>query len=231
MTAILFDIDGTLTDTKKVDDACFIQAFETVFGIDISRQNWSELKNVTDWGITEEIIVRERNSLPTGLEYERLTQEFVRLLQEELQADKTQFQEITGAFDFIQFLKQKAEVAIGIATGGWEPSALLKLQAIGIDASEFAFSSSTRFKERTDIVSDTIQQLQAKLGAMPKRIIYFGDGVWDFLTCQQLGIEFVGIDSQECYILQNLGAKTVSKDFTQPGVLYEKLGIKSSSLQ
>ena len=58
MTAIIFDIDGTLSNTTKVDDKCFIKAFKIVFGIDISNQNWSELTNVTDWGITEEIILK-----------------------------------------------------------------------------------------------------------------------------------------------------------------------------
>ena len=48
MTATIFDIDGTLTNTTKVDDKCFIQAFENVFGIDISNQDWSELKHVTE---------------------------------------------------------------------------------------------------------------------------------------------------------------------------------------
>lgn len=53
MTAIVFDIDGTLTNTRKVDDKCFIKAFKNTFEIDISNQNWSEFTNVTDWGITE----------------------------------------------------------------------------------------------------------------------------------------------------------------------------------
>ncbi|NNF32714.1 MAG: HAD family hydrolase, partial [Saprospiraceae bacterium] len=47
MKTIIFDIDGTLTDTKEVDDKCFIQAFHNVFDMDIRSQNWSAFKNVT----------------------------------------------------------------------------------------------------------------------------------------------------------------------------------------
>ncbi|NER85007.1 MAG: hypothetical protein F6K42_36970 [Leptolyngbya sp. SIO1D8] len=59
MIATIFDIDGTLKDTTFIDDKCFIEAFDSIFGIDINNQNWSELKHVTDWGITEEIVFKK----------------------------------------------------------------------------------------------------------------------------------------------------------------------------
>ena len=61
MKFVIFDIDGTLTDTKKVEDKCFMKAFKQAFGIDITSQKWEDLQHVTDWGITEEIIQREWN--------------------------------------------------------------------------------------------------------------------------------------------------------------------------
>ena len=107
MIAVIFDIDGTLTDTTKVDDKCFIKAFKNVFGIDISNWNWSELINVTDWGITEELILNHKNRIPTAIEYEKMISEFVSLLQYELNTNKNQFQEIEGASNFIRFLMKK----------------------------------------------------------------------------------------------------------------------------
>jgi beta-phosphoglucomutase-like phosphatase (HAD superfamily) len=107
MIAVIFDIDGTLTDTTKVDDKCFIKAFKNVFGIDISNRNWSELINVTDWGITEELILNHKNRIPTAIEYEKMISEFVSLLQYELNTNKNQFQEIEGASNFIRFLMKK----------------------------------------------------------------------------------------------------------------------------
>jgi len=64
MKYIIFDIDGTLTNTKKVDDECFINAFEQTFDINIEQVNWEDIANVTDWGITEEIILREKGGKP-----------------------------------------------------------------------------------------------------------------------------------------------------------------------
>jgi len=225
MTGIIFDIDGTLTNTTKVDDKCFIQAFKIVFGIDISNQDWSELKNVTDWGITEEIILKNWNRIPTEIEYEKMIAEFLTQLQSELNANQKQFQEIKGALNFIQYLKEKSNLAIGIATGGWEKSANLKLKSIGIDSAEFVISNSNHFKTREGILSKTIRNLKENWNNKIDRIIYFGDGTWDFLTCEKLNIEFIGIDNSKNNKLKEIGAKTIFNDFEQYELIYKKLGI------
>lgn len=56
MKFVIFDIDGTLTDTKTVDDYCFTIAFNSIFGLDLSNYDWSTLNDVTDWGITEQLV-------------------------------------------------------------------------------------------------------------------------------------------------------------------------------
>lgn len=215
MIATIFDIDGTLTDTTKVDDKCYVNAFENVFGIDISNQDWSELKNVTDLGITEEIIYKNWNRKPTKAECNKLELNFVRLLKNELENDKIQFREVNGATKFIERLNQKNDIIIGFATGGWKTSATLKLNAIGIEPTEFPFSNSSRFKEREKILSDTINQIIQGTHKPIERIVYFGDGTWDFLTCQKLGIDFIGIDYESNGKLKKIGAKTLFRDFDQ----------------
>lgn len=228
MTAIIFDIDGTLTDTTKVDDKCFMKAFKNVFGIDISNQNWLDFKNVTDWGITEELILKHKKRLPTAIEYEKIISEFLLELQYELNTNKNQFQEIEGASVFIKFLQEKDEIKIGIATGGWEKSALLKLNAIGVNASKFAFSNSNHFKAREDIVLNTIQELKQKNKI--DRIIYFGDGTWDYLTCEKLGIEFIGIDNSKNNKLKTIGTKTIFEDFSDFELIYKSFVINKKTL-
>jgi beta-phosphoglucomutase-like phosphatase (HAD superfamily) len=227
MTSIIFDIDGTLTNTTKVDDKCFIKAFRTVFGIDISNQKWSELTNVTDWGITEEIILKNWNRVPTVIEYKKMISEFVTQLQSELIANEKQFQEIKGALNFIDFLRTKSNIKIGIATGSWEKSANLKLKSLGINSSEFVFSNSDHFKTREAIVSNTIRKLNENWNNKVDRVIYFGDGTWDFLVCKKLGIEFIGIDNTKNNKLKKIGTKLVFKDFKQPELIYNELGIEN----
>ena len=211
---IIFDIDGTLTNTKNVDDKCFIKAFEKIFDINIENQNWNELKNVTDWGITEEIVQKNLNRKPTEQEFEGMLNEFIGLLKFEKEKDISQFNEIYEAKNFFHYLKNKTEYKIGIATGAWEKSALLKLETIGIDVNGIAFSNSNKYKSREIITKDVINQLSDKF-SKPDEIIYFGDGEWDFKTCQKLGIRFIGIDTNNNGKLKKLGVKNVFDNYIE----------------
>ena len=213
MQFVIFDIDGTLTNTKKVDDKSFIKAFKKTFKIDISNQKWGNLKNVTDWGITEEIIQREWNRKPRKEEYEFMISNFINNLKEERIKNKQQFIEILGSRDFFYELKELNAFKLGIATGAWEKSAKLKLETIGIGLEEICFSNSDYHKSRESITKDVIEQLKRKNKETPERIIYFGDGEWDFKTCQNLGIEFIGINNEKDNKLKELGAKTVFTNY------------------
>lgn len=223
MKFVIFDIDGTLANTKKVEDKCFMKAFEQTFQIDIWNQKWENLKNVTDWGITEEIIHREWNRKPRKNEYELMISNFVTNLNEERIKDKLQFSEISGARDFFYELKEIDQFKLGIATGSWEKSAKLKLETIEIELDEICFSNSDYYKSREAITKDVIEQLIRKNSKTPEQIIYFGDGEWDFKTCQNLGIEFIGIDVDNDHKLKRLGAKNVFTDYSNKKQIMNKL--------
>jgi beta-phosphoglucomutase-like phosphatase (HAD superfamily) len=223
MTFLIFDIDGTLTNTMAVEDKCFFKAFELTFGLDISDQDWADFQNVTDWGITEEIMERNFNRQPSPIEYNSLMDTFTNLLKAEMSKDKTQFSEVPGASDFLALLSSEPEFAIGFATGSWSHSASIKLQTIGIQADQFAFSNSDHHKSREDITRHAISQLQEQTGRSPKQIIYFGDGIWDFKTCQNLEIPFIGIDVNGNGKLVSLGAEVVFRDYLDQSIILEAI--------
>lgn len=223
MNYIIFDIDGTLTNTVAVDDKCYINSFESLFGISLINVKWSDLKNVTDWGITEELV---RIKLKREIEEDQfiqLKQIFISALQDELKKDRSQFLEIPGATNFFNNLMANPNFEIGIATGGWEESANLKLNCIGIDPDTNSFSSSNHFKRREDITLDVIDQIKTKTTHSADQIIYFGDGEWDYKTCQKLGIRFIGIDSQMNNKLSKIGAKEIYTDFKNPDEIMKSI--------
>ena len=213
MKLLIFDIDGTLANTKKVDDQCFIQAFESCFNIDLRHQRWEILQNVTDWGITEEIILDNWKRVPSTDEYERMKTLLVQNLKIAKNDEPNLFEEVSGATAFFNHLNEQSNYAIGIGTGAWEESALVKLSAIGIDPSSIPFSNSNYFKTRGQITQHVIEQATEKHKTTFDKIIYFGDGEWDFKTCQELGIPFIGIDVLNDGKLKKLGAKTVFQHF------------------
>lgn len=223
MKLIIFDIDGTLTDTKAVDDKCFINAFETTFQLDIKNQIWADLQNVTDWGITEEIINQRLNRNPSEAEYKHMHDNHVENLKAEKIKDNAQFEAVSGANKFIQQLVSLGEYKIGVATGAWEKSALIKLEVIELDTSEVPFSNSDYHKTREAITLHTMEQAKIKYQQDFEEIIYFGDGEWDYKTCKKLGIKFIGIDITSNKKLTKLGAKKVFPNFLDAGAIFSNL--------
>jgi beta-phosphoglucomutase-like phosphatase (HAD superfamily) len=56
MYLVIYDIDGTLTDTNNVDELCYVQAVREVLKIPDVDSDWNHYRNVTDQGVAEEII-------------------------------------------------------------------------------------------------------------------------------------------------------------------------------
>jgi len=52
MQLVIFDIDGTLTDTNKVDADCFVRAFYEEFNILHINQNWQYYTHIIGVGKT-----------------------------------------------------------------------------------------------------------------------------------------------------------------------------------
>ena len=213
MKLVIFDIDGTLTDTKKVDDKCFVKAFKQTFDIEIAALDWGVTKNVTDWGLTEEVVEMVYDRKPTEKEYKKMLKIFMDLLKKEKQEDSSQFMAVKGAVSFYNYIKNKTKWQLGIATGSWEKSALLKLHSIGIEVDGVAFSNSDYFISREGITQHAIDQVKKNHEIKIDDIVYFGDGVWDYNTCKNLGIRFIGIDILKDSKLKNIGATTVFNDF------------------
>jgi phosphoglycolate phosphatase-like HAD superfamily hydrolase len=58
MHLVVFDIDGTLTDTNLVDGECYWRAVREVLGLSGERPDWSDFHHVTDVGIAAELCAR-----------------------------------------------------------------------------------------------------------------------------------------------------------------------------
>ncbi len=211
--AVIFDIDGTLADSKKAEDECFISAFHNVFGIDLQGINWETIQHVTDWGITEEIVLAERGRLPLDSEYEALKSAFIGNWEKEIVNNPSSLVEVSGAVSFFNRLSLDDNYKIGLATGSWKVSALLKLNTIGIDPAPYVFSHSDHYKSREDIMRRSISILTGADAINHTEVIYFGDGLWDLQACRNLGVSFIGIDILQDGRLIEKGAKHVFRNF------------------
>lgn len=206
MNLIVFDIDGTIVDSVQVDDFCFKKSFQRIHDIDISNADWSNFKHVTDSGLAHEIFEAHYGIAPTASEILKLKRYFYRLLEQRIH----EITEIKGARKTLLLLMENPEFSIAFATGGWRETALLKLSAIGFELGEITLVSADEHFSRSEITRLAIDNTLSKAGLNEfKTITYVGDGLWDFKTTTELGINFIGIDSHQNNKLMNAGATRV----------------------
>jgi phosphoglycolate phosphatase-like HAD superfamily hydrolase len=212
----IFDIDGTLTKTTQVDDQCFVQSFVDELGITNLDTNWSRYPSVCDSGITQHIFRAHLCRMPSAREIARLQCRFVALLEQAYKREPHLFIEVPGAGTAVQNLRQHPDWAVAIATGGWQASALFKLNKAGIvvDGLPAAFADHGVTREvilaaAMVVARHTYQQQHFS------RIVYIGDGVWDVRTARQLQLDFLGVASGEREAaLRAEGARAIIQDFT-----------------
>ena len=65
MHLVMFDIDGTLTETTKVDEECFVRSFKDVFGFADLDTDWSHYPHTTDSGIFHDVFTSRIGRSPT----------------------------------------------------------------------------------------------------------------------------------------------------------------------
>ena len=217
MNLVIFDIDGTLTKTDRIDDICFVQAMADAHAITNVSTDWAGYSHTTDSAITLDIFKHQFNRAPEEVELLKLKSQFVRLLEDYRAKDSSLFAEITGASSILQRLNREPEWRVAIASGGWGVSAALKLKVAGIEVDDFPAAFAEDGLSREEILQSAISKAE-KLYQQKHfaRIVSVGDGVWDVRTARSLGFPFLGIgagkDAEKK--LRRAGATHIIEDFT-----------------
>ena len=219
---VIFDIDGTITATIEADDYGFIKTFNDLYRIDLGGADWGEFKDITDLGITRQVFKTHFSRFPKRDEIDQIKKHFLGLLEKQFQLDPSKFSEVVGAGAFFNQLQEK-EYRVAIATGGWQETAEFKLERVGLDVSSIPFANSNHHHSRADITKLAIEFARDFYAAEFERIIYFGDGRWDLMTCREMGIDFIGVDFYRTGVLRELGATQVIGDFTEIEKLFAML--------
>lgn len=208
MQLVIFDVDGTLTDTNKVDADCFVRSFNEEFSISHINQNWQNYTYSTDSGITQQIFQKKLGRFPSNEELFKLKKRFLYLLNQAAQ-DPNLFSAIPGATSVISKLQQ-LDYHIAIATGGWYDSAIFKLQKAGI-VTDIPIASADDSISREDIIETVI--LKSKKWYRVEnfqKTVFIGDGVGDLKAATNLKIPFIGVGKA----LVNKGVQYIINDFS-----------------
>ena len=190
---ILFDIDGTLVDSADFDGVLFTQAVFDVLGVKVSS-DWTRYHDVTDSGILHQII-EENGLLRRHDQIQRdVSTQFATLTAKYLAEHPHKIHEIKGASAFLKKLQDDPNYVVGIATGGWAATALMKLQAVGINVDEGKIGTANDATRRIDIMQ--IAEARVVGGSNLMSRTYFGDGPWDRAASATLGFKFIAIGRQ-----------------------------------
>ena len=193
---VIFDIDGTLTRTNGVDEACYAQAVHDVLGVSGISTDWSSYRHSSDNGILHEIIETHCKRAPTGRDFRAVRSRFIELVSIRSRRDSEGWEEVAGAREILRELPSMGWT-IAVATGGWGPSALRKLECANISTSSIAFACADHAFARLDIIRWALRAAVGVVKSSSIPVVYVGDGVWDIQAARAGGYGFVGIGHGE----------------------------------
>lgn len=220
MRLILFDIDGTLTATSRIDHISYARAFSRTFGREIPSTKWNCYEHVTDVGILRELLDRERDAPLSAHEIERFEQNYRRELEFAFVRRPAEFRAIPGARDALRRLSSATDVCVGLATGGMRRTALFKLSRAGIDGDRMPGAFADDAISRAEIARTAIARSEIE----PDDVVYVGDGVWDVRTAAELGMRFLGVCHESNPAdLHMSGATTLITDYRDTNAFFHAL--------
>lgn len=200
---IVFDIDGTLTDSVDIHHRAFYKSLHEL-GVKEIDKEFHDYKHYTDLHIAKVIFEKDRNepfSQEKALEFEEL------LLKN---MNSSSVSEIKGAFKLIDHLKTDQDFSFCFATGSMLLPALFKLESSLLNVNKELVIASNNIEERERIVQTSIEKCKDfyQIGKFDQ-IISIGDGLWDLKTAENLGLEFIGVGEKNRKSLESNGATVV----------------------
>jgi phosphoglycolate phosphatase-like HAD superfamily hydrolase len=229
MHLVMFDIDGTLTQSDAVDGDCFAEAIEQVLNLPPIERNWSKYRHVTDSGIAAEIIESHLGHPAIPDELDRVQRRFVERLESRCAANPLLCRPVEGAAEMFSRLSSRGDAAIALATGGWKASAQLKCRVAGLPIADYALASADDSDSREEIMAIASRRAAGIFRVSQfDSTVYVGDGRWDWQASRALRIPFIGIaDGEAAELLAAAGATMILPHFKNCSRFLEMLGLNS----
>jgi phosphoglycolate phosphatase-like HAD superfamily hydrolase len=221
MRLVIFDIDGTLTQTMKADEECFVRSLVEVCGVGDVDTDWSRYNHATDSGVFCEIHEARIGRPPSPSEISRFRRHFVGLLAQV--SSEAPFTAVTGASLLLSRLAGSTEHRVALATGAWSDSARLKMASAGLCYDDYPAASSDDALDRESIIRLSMRRAVERYGRFAGAV-YVGDDVWDARACRSVGIPFVGVAADgRAARLAAEGAVRVFPDFSDTDLFLNSL--------
>lgn len=191
ITAVLFDIDGTLLDMRGVGRQAFVRALETTFGLRDTLPYISFSGN-TDLNVLE-AVMRHHGRPLTRDDCDR----FHRQLPLELAAAAHQAELILypGVRELLEALTAEPDILLGLVTGNVEACAWIKLQQFDLHNHFVLGAFGDEHADRNEIARMALQRVKARLepGQSLKACFLVGDTPNDIAAAHAIGAVSIAV--------------------------------------
>lgn len=212
MDLVVFDLDGTLTNTTFVDEHAIVGALQQVLGVEDLSTDWSTYLHSTDAGIVHEVISQHQGGVNIDT-LDRVQEAFFEIMENLYTSSPELFAPVPGATDVLKRLHGRG-LATAIATGSWRESALFKLRVGKVWHDGVPIASSDDDHSRSEIIRSAIRQAQRVHNVEAfDNVTYVGDGMWDARASKNLGIRFIAVaQNGNADTMRGAGVETVIED-------------------
>jgi HAD superfamily hydrolase (TIGR01549 family) len=218
MTALIFDLDGTLVDTVYAHVLSWQRALaEAGMAVD----GWRIHRRIgMSGGLFTRAVARELGREITPSEAEAVQQRHGVLFREMLPERRA----LPGAVDLLRALR-RGTVPHGIATSGRRPEIDASLDSLHIGADTIVIDRGD--VRRAKPAPDLFLSCQQRLGVSPEDCYVVGDAVWDLLAARRakmlsIGLLSGGYGEDE---LTQAGAFRVYRDPAELHASLDELGV------
>lgn len=226
---VVLDVDGTLTRSIAINGQLYARALADVFGFRDPRTDWSGYRETTDPGVLRQLFRLRCRRDPTVDEQYAFRDRFHALIREALHRDSGAIAEVPGAGALLTRLAADDEGGArwrgAVASGAFEESALLKLEAAGLaSAARLPRATGDDARRRDAILRLAVRRARAAHGRRFSRVVAVGDAPWDVRAARALGLAFVGIGTgEDADALLRAGAFHVLPDFADSAAVWHAL--------
>jgi len=189
---ILFDIDGTLIHAGKTPSAVFAESIGTVIGKTVEFP-----KNIF-FGRTDTYIIREmlRQHLttPADGEYHHIKEHFIRLMKELFPRSDDGYL-IPGVREYLDKLREEANINLGLVTGNFKETAYVKLSRFGLEHYFETGGFGDDSEDRPELLKQAVEKASKFYGKSyhPGNIVVVGDTLHDIHSAHHWGYRSVAV--------------------------------------
>ena len=163
MRIVLFDIDGTLILTGGAGLVALRRIFRELHDVEDAAAG-IEFHGLTDPVILDNIAARHLGRPLTPAERTRIVDAYTAALPETL-ARATGYRVLPGVLELLEALGRRGDVALGLATGNFEPTARAKLRHGDLDRFFDWGGFATDSADRAELTRIAVQRGRERAGA------------------------------------------------------------------